>query len=133
VLLRSFEAQVAIDGAALRPHRFTSLLINNCGTEMFSTLPAWRLDDGTVEVQAVRRSMAGQFVHNFVRLVRVPRRHSWQTGVHRLTCECARPQAMMVDGELIEGVNSLAFTVRHAGLTLMVPHGVSRAGPAPQL
>jgi diacylglycerol kinase family enzyme len=121
LLLRALDARVSTNGSAPQALRFTSFVINNCGAESFSTLPSSRLDDGALEVQAVRRSIPAQYVHNFVRFARVPWPRSWRVGVRALTCELERPQPMMADGELLDGITGFDVRMRRGALRLRTP------------
>jgi diacylglycerol kinase (ATP) len=116
-----FTAELALDGRPDAPATYTNVMVHNTRhAGNFVAFPAAGLDDGRLDVLAVRAGFVGQTLHNVSALLR---RGFYATGRPRQATEAslrlARPKALMVDGELVGPVDRADFRVRPGGLTCL--------------
>jgi diacylglycerol kinase family enzyme len=113
---------VTVDDAELGKKKITSLIINNCIAEVFSSIKKWNLQDGMLEVQAVRRWMPGQMLNNFTPVFRfLPDPAKWLTGIKNVDVSISRPVDMLGDGEIFAGITRLKACVVPGGIRMIVP------------
>jgi diacylglycerol kinase family enzyme len=111
---RPFKTECVVDG--IRSERtITSVLINNCGADKFSTIKKYSFHDQAFEVKFINLPYLFQLI--YILLCKV-----WCNGryqkVSSIELDLKRPVPVMTDGELFENVISISVTVK-SGLKLI--------------
>ena len=118
--VKKAKAELCINGHTGKTLKsFSSLLVNNGGANLFSTIKKWDMQDGLAEFQILK--FPG-LVHIFWAILS----KSFVSGVFcknttNINMSCDVPLQMMADGELFENVISFSMEVRPAAVQLILP------------
>jgi diacylglycerol kinase family enzyme len=111
---RPFKADCVVNG--IRSKRIiTSVMINNCGADTFSTIKKYSYQDREFEVKYINLPYLLQII--YVLLCKVWCNGGYQK-VSSIELGWQRPLPVMTDGELFDNVISIAITVK-SGLKLI--------------
>jgi diacylglycerol kinase family enzyme len=111
---RPFKTECVVNG--MRSKRtITSVMINNCGAEKFSTIKKYSFQDRAFEVKYINLPYVLQLI--YILLCKVWCNGGYQK-VSSIELDWKRPLPVMADGELFENVTSISVTVK-SGLKLL--------------
>ena len=127
LFLSKIECTIKIGNRVDEEKTITSFIINNGFSHFFSFVPSWTLYDGTVEIEAVKRTRPVQFVYNFNRILPVFHSRSWQSGINTIECTFKKPQSIMGDGELFRGIKKIETSILQKKLKICCPSGIELA------
>ncbi len=111
---RPFNVTCIVNGVKSR-RSVTSVMINNCGAEMFSTIKKYSLKDHMFEIKFVNLPYIFQLI--YVLLCKTGFNGGYKK-VSSIGLEWKNPIPVMADGELFENVISIAVSVK-SGLKLI--------------
>jgi diacylglycerol kinase family enzyme len=114
------EVTIAYNGKMPEAKMVTGLLVSNTRhAANFTVFPAASCWDGSIEAMELRAGYLGQSLHNLSTLSGVPLHQPPAIeGIARVSVTCARPQTLLMDGELFPGVVSLEICVMPKALSV---------------
>jgi diacylglycerol kinase (ATP) len=110
---REFAARIRFDDGPWEEHTLTSLAVHNTQyVGPFWLFPEARVDDGKLDVLLGRLSSVGQLVEDLAILTKTFFFvHSERRQARQVEIELAEPNTLMADGDLLRGVEALAYEV----------------------
>jgi diacylglycerol kinase family enzyme len=119
---RPFRVRMRLDDQPWEELTLTTLVVHNTRhVGPFLLFPQARIDDGKLDVLLGRRSIAGQLLEDLAVLTKTYFfTHSERRQARRVEIELDRPGTLMADGDLIGGVQAIAYEVLPGKLSCCV-------------
>ena len=89
----------------------TSIIINNCSAEFFSTLRKSEYNDGKFEYLIENHSIFSQILSIYSRFIHVFGKSKWETNNNKLNIEFDKPLPIMADGEIFQNIIKLELQI----------------------
>jgi diacylglycerol kinase (ATP) len=121
-----FEATVTLHGAPARRLVVTHIMVNNTRhAGNFAAFPGADLTDGRLVLLLARNGPVRQLAHNAAVLSRsYLYRAGWELHVRAVDVDLVLPRSLMLDGELVPGVQAARFATVPRRLRCVVAPGV---------
>ncbi len=120
---RPFRLRIGLDGAPPAERQATNLMVHSTAhAGNFRAFPQARPDDGRLTVLLADAGPLAQLRHN---LAVLRRRYDFATAeahaAGRVAIDCDRPRRLMADGELVDGVVAVAWSILAGQVQVFAP------------
>ncbi|OFX88733.1 MAG: hypothetical protein A2W99_04500 [Bacteroidetes bacterium GWF2_33_16] len=109
--IHKFEINYSIDQSHKKKKKATSIIINNCGAERFSSLQHSDFSDGKYEFLIENHSHLGQIASIYSQYFSLSSKSKWVLTEKPLTITFNEPQPVMADGEIYTNILRIDLTI----------------------
>lgn len=96
----------------------TSIIINNCSAERFSSLPTSDYNDGKIEFLIENNSVMGQIASVYSQFFSLYRKNKWISTNQPLSVKFYKPVPVMADGEIYHNIVQMDMTICPSSLNV---------------
>ena len=119
--IKKFKIDLNSDSESLTEKTCSSIIINNCSAEFFSSLQKSEYNDGKFEYLIENHNIPGQIRSIYTRYISLSRESKWKTNTKSLTLKFSEALPVMADGEVYHDIHKLELELIHSIQKVLLP------------
>lgn len=123
--LKKFNADISSESENSFNNKFSSIVINNCATEMFSFINDWKYNDGEFEYKTKNNNLLTQYLSIINRCFRLSGTDKWKRQNTFLNIKFKKPVPVMADGEVYYDIKELRINLLKQVQKVRLPANIS--------
>jgi diacylglycerol kinase family enzyme len=109
--IQKFKSDIRTDHSQEENKTLTSIIINNCSAERFSSLQKSKYDDGYFEYLIENNNTFSQIASVYSQFYSLSSKFNWKTTNKQLSLTFNKPLSVMADGEIYEDITKMDIEI----------------------
>jgi len=109
--IQKFKLDISTNQVQEKDKTLTSIIINNCSAERFSSLQKSKYDDGYFEYLIENNNIFSQIASVYSQFYSLSSKFNWKTTNKRLSLIFNKPLSVMADGEIYEDITRMEIEI----------------------